>query len=254
MTRMASGGLDPATLPFTGAVKRQRRMGCCEGKLPNPDDFLAAQSPRPVGPFLECMPPSRRCESYWVTPWSVCLSQIDYDEGVGMHEKIAVMHSGTCVLRLELCPHRSFKKFSYIRSPENELLGAMQTLEKYRPLQSTRSHYAIYGKQPLSGCQTISLEGIMLYHWATLTRPAFSLDAKMRMEGSYKGDSAWTISLQLGLPPPRWVVKNKKGGAAIVPRSGDKKSHQYVIAPGVDPGLVVCGTFAQLLALDELRL
>ena len=33
------------------------------------------------------MPPSRRCESYWVTPWSVCLSQIDYDEGVGMHEK-----------------------------------------------------------------------------------------------------------------------------------------------------------------------
>ena len=26
-------------------------------------------------------------ESYWVTPWSVCLSQIDYDEGVGMHEK-----------------------------------------------------------------------------------------------------------------------------------------------------------------------
>lgn len=118
-------------------------------------------------------------------------------------------------------------------------------------------HYAIYGKQPLSGCQTISLEGaepatglsvlkhiqwyqfksvipnvwkaifglyfqyiafrylriiiincnhccygyfstledrrktqqspataagIMLYHWATLTRPAFSLDAKMRME------------------------------------------------------------------------
>jgi hypothetical protein len=22
-----------------------------------------------------------------VTPWSVCLSQIDYDEGVGMHEK-----------------------------------------------------------------------------------------------------------------------------------------------------------------------
>jgi len=41
-------------LSFTGAVKRQRRMGCCEGKLPNPDDFLAAQSPRPVGPFLEC--------------------------------------------------------------------------------------------------------------------------------------------------------------------------------------------------------
>ena len=22
-----------------------------------------------------------------MTPWSVCLSQIDYDEGVGMHEK-----------------------------------------------------------------------------------------------------------------------------------------------------------------------
>jgi hypothetical protein len=36
--------------------------------------------------------------------------------------------------------HRFFgRKFSYIRSPENELLGAMQTLEKYRPLQSTRS-------------------------------------------------------------------------------------------------------------------
>lgn len=34
----------------------------------------------------------------------------------------------------------------------------------------------------------------------------------------------------------------------------DRKTHQYVIAPGVDPGLVVCGTFAQLLALDELRL
>ena len=26
----------------------------------------------------------------------------------------------------------------------------------------------------------------------------------------------------------------------------DKKYHEYVIAPGVDPGLVVCGTFAQL--------
>jgi len=30
-------------------------MGCCEGKLPNADDFLAAQSPRPVGPFLACI-------------------------------------------------------------------------------------------------------------------------------------------------------------------------------------------------------
>ncbi|CAK9045586.1 unnamed protein product [Durusdinium trenchii] len=202
------------------------------------------------------MPPSLQMESYWVTPWSVCLSQIDYDEGVGMHEKIAVraMPSGNCVLCLELCPHRSFRKFSFIRGPSDELLGAMQTLEKKRPLQSTRSHYAIYGKQPLSGCQTISMEGNMLYHWATLSRPPFSFDAKMRMEGSFKGDSAWTISLQLGLPPPRWLVKNKKGGAAIVPRSGDKKNHQYFIAPGVDPGLVVCGTFAQLLALDELRL
>ena len=31
-----------------------RAMGCCEGKLPNPDDFLAAHHPRPVGPFLTC--------------------------------------------------------------------------------------------------------------------------------------------------------------------------------------------------------
>lgn len=150
------------------------------------------------------------------------------------------------------------RKFSYIRGPENELLGAMQTLEKYRPLQCNRSisatnrplglppetsrwqspapgHYAIYGKQPLSGCQTISLEGAslfcccflqsfllwipdptrkvsdfqmifppkvgehsvqtqhfhgkfravsgsILYHWATLSRPPFSFDAKMRLE------------------------------------------------------------------------
>lgn len=29
-------------------------MGCCEGKLPSPDDFLAAHHPRPVGPFLAC--------------------------------------------------------------------------------------------------------------------------------------------------------------------------------------------------------
>ena len=42
--------------------------------------------------------------------------------------------------------------------------------------------------------------------------------------------------------------------ATLLLLAQDKKSHQYVIAPGVDPGLVVGGTFAQLLALDELRL
>ena len=155
-------------------------------------------------------------QSYWVVPWSVCLSQIDYDEGVGRRERIAVheMRSGNFLIFLELCPHRSFRKFSFIRGPGEELLGAMQTLEKRRPLQSTRSHYAIYGTQPLSGCQTISVEGrtrrcmralpagSMLYHWATLSRPPFSFDAKIRMEtwpnsrcvflqeGSNKGDSA----------------------------------------------------------------
>ena len=90
--------------------------------------------------------------------------------------------------------------------------------------------------------------------------------------------------MRTGLPPPRWVVSNKKRGAAVVPRSvdaktsiwfqmcricvecwcpnsrkqfgfpQDKKLHEYLIAPGVDPGLVVCGTFAQLLAQDELLL
>eukprot|EP00438_Fugacium_kawagutii_P024475 Skav217930 [mRNA] locus=scaffold2633:222154:224093:- [translate_table: standard] len=117
-------------LGFTVLKTDRPTMGCCEGKLPSPDDFLAAQHPRPVGPFLSC---------------------VGMNERTGMEPMIAVMHSGNCVLTLELCPHRSFrschrspaessaKKFSYIRSPENELLGAMQTLEKYRPLQSTRS-------------------------------------------------------------------------------------------------------------------
>ncbi|CAJ1326818.1 unnamed protein product [Effrenium voratum] len=233
-------------------------MGCCEGKLPHPDDFLAPHTPRGGLPFLRCMPPSLRSPhtKYLATPWSVCLSQLDYDEGVGSHERIVVreMHSKAMVICLDLCPHRSFRKFSFIRDPQNELLGAMQTMQKIRPRESQRSHYALYGKQPVSGSQSITLEGQTLYHWATLTRPAFSFDAKMRMEGALKGDPAWTISMQLGLPPPRWVVRNRKGGAAVVPRSGDKKYHEYVIAPGVDPGLVVCGTFAQLLALDELRL
>ena len=29
-------------------------MGCCEGKLPNASEYLAAQVPRLCGPFLGC--------------------------------------------------------------------------------------------------------------------------------------------------------------------------------------------------------
>ena len=51
------------------------------------------------------------------------------------------------------------RKLSFIRDCNGELLGAMQTLEKHRPMESQRSSYAIYGKQQLSGCQAISVEG-----------------------------------------------------------------------------------------------
>ncbi|CAE7762958.1 unnamed protein product [Symbiodinium necroappetens] len=228
------------------------------GKLPNPDEFLKVHAPRPGGPFLPCMPPclSKSSSKYWVTPWSCCLSQINRDEGVGASETIAVRDGpgGALLLKLELCPHRSFGKLSFIRDCNGELLGAMGTLEKHRPMESQRSSYAIYGKQQLSGCQAISVEGEMLYQWATVSRSPFTYNAKMRLEGHSKSDHAWTLSMRTGLPPPRWVVSNKKRGAAVVPRSVDKKLHEYLIAPGVDPGLVVCGTFAQLLAQDELLL
>ncbi|CAE7602492.1 unnamed protein product [Symbiodinium natans] len=213
--------------------------------------FLKVHTPRPGGPFLPCMPPclSKSSSKYWVTPWSCCLSQINCDEGVGEPEMIAVraVPSGALLLKLELCPHRSFRKFSFIRGNNDELLGAMQTLEKHRPLESQRSSYAIYGKQHLSGCQTISVEGEMLFQWATLSRAPFTYDAKMRVEARL-GHCRIQIP---GLDDhyAGWIAASQMGS-----EKQDKKLHEYLVAPGVDPGLVVCGTFAQLLAQDELQL
>ena len=127
----------------------------------------------------------------------------------------------------------------------------MWCLEMFHLMTSAASRKGGAAVVPRSGDCT---GGPRCGHWTCYRRVGDIERHIYKYGGCFLNMMNLVISISSVQCADRFTVSSKSYNLVLAKIRQDRKTHQYVIAPGVDPGLVVCGTFAQLLALDELRL
>lgn len=178
------------------------------------------------------------------------MSTSNNEKGVGQSEELPMTSvSGEPVGSMHMAPHRSFKMMSLMKDASGHVVAAMLTCEPGRPVGMNKASVAIYGLQPRTQGQQSECKspyGDALYKWAIVTRKPFSNTADVTMQGD--GCVSFKSVKKMGMAPPRWTVLTGKDDlVAIVDRQ-----HEFTIAPGVDPGLIILITVAQEIAIDEV--
>lgn len=237
-------------------------MGCA-GSV-NPDKFLVTQSKDSVSNLFPDLPASDDRIVLTFKIWYVCdfyngkhCNNDMTDEGINGSEELQVNGPSGLVGTIVMAPNRSYKVLTIVKNAAGEVIAGLFTAETSRPDMDKSSSYYILGSAPRMQGQEEHMktpEGKPLYHWATVTRGpnSFSRGATVT---TVNGNQNFA-TMKSDEFRDRWQIKNTQDqGIALVENSKTQKGmRECMVAPGVDPGLMVLITLAQQRCRDQVLL